>query len=291
MEITLKNRFLTLTIDTLGAQMLSICASNGCEYLWQGDSRYWRDRAPNLFPFIGRLTDNQCKVEGITYPMSIHGFAAKSEFTCNMQTEDSAVFILTANEQTKCQYPFDFAFSVTYTLQKNTVAITYSVSNCGEGIMPFAVGGHPGFRVPLTDGEDFTDYYLEFDRDCRPDRIGFTPHVFLSGVDVPYPVSDRKIPLSHELFDDDAIILKNMARKVTLRSRKSGRGVCVSYPDMPYVGFWHRPKTDAPYVCIEPWSSLPARQDVVEELTCKSDLVHLDAGKTYKTTWTIEVII
>lgn len=44
-------------------------------------------------------------------------------------------------------------------------------------------------------------------------------------------------------------------------------------------------------VCIEPWPSLPARQAVVEELTCKSDLIHLPAGKVYETTWTIEVIV
>ena len=81
-----------------------------------------------------------------------------------------------------------------------------------------------------------------------------------------------------------------MAREVTLRSKVSGRGVCVSYPDMPYLGIWHWPKTDAPYVCIEPWSSLPSRQGVVEEFTCKSDLIQLPAGKEYATTWSITLI-
>ena len=83
------------------------------------------------------------------------------------------------------------------------------------------------------------------------------------------------------------MILKNMAREVTLRSGVSPRGVKVSYPDMPYLGIWHWPKTDAPYVCIEPWTSLPARQDVVEEFTCKSDLIQLAPGKVFDTTWTI----
>ena len=85
------------------------------------------------------------------------------------------------------------------------------------------------------------------------------------------------------------MILKNMGREVTLRSKKSHRGVCVSYPDMPYLGIWHRPKTDAPYVCIEPWSSLPSRQDVVEEFSCKSDLVHLPPRQTYESKWSITV--
>lgn len=289
MERTIQNEKLTLTVDTLGAQMLSIRSADGCEYLWQGDSRYWSDRAPNLFPFIGRLTQGNCTVDGKIYPMGIHGFAAASEFACTEQTGDKMVFTLTANENTRAQYPFDFAFSVTYALEGDTIAVTYSVENRSDRMMPFGVGGHPGFRVPLTDGEDFSDYVLEFDRDCRPDRVGFTPQVFLSGVDAPYPIKNRQIRLTHGLFDEDAIILKNMARQVTLRSEKSGRGVMVSYPDMAYVGFWHRPRTDAPYVCIEPWSSLPSRQDVVEELTCKSDLVHLAPGKTYENTWTITV--
>ena len=157
--------------------------------------------------------------------------------------------------------------------------------------MPFGIGGHPGFRVPLTHGESFEDYFLEFSQSCVPDRVGFTPQVYLSGQDMPYPLKEGRIlPLAHDLFDQDAIILKNMAREVTLRSRVTGRGVRVSYPDMPYLGIWHWPKTDAPYVCIEPWSSLPARQDVVEELSCKSDLIRLAPGKTYETAWSITVL-
>lgn len=289
MEHSISNEHLTLTVDTLGAQMLSIRTTDGCEYLWQGDSQYWRNRAPNLFPFIGRLTNNQCKVNGVSYPMAIHGFASACEFICTEQHAHKLVFTLTANQKTKEQYPFDFSFSVAYALEENTISITYIVENRDGITMPFAVGGHPGFRVPLVCEDAFTDYYLEFDQACNPERVGFTSQVYLNGVDTPYPVADRQIPLCHELFDEDAIILQNMARQVSLRSRKSSRGVCVSYPDMPYVGFWHCPKTDAPYVCIEPWSSLPSRQDVVEELTCKSDLIHLAARKTYENTWTITI--
>ena len=43
-------------------------------------------------------------------------------------------------------------------------------------------------------------------------------------------------------------------------------------------------------MCIEPWSSLPARQDVVEELTCKSDLIQLKPGDTYVSSWFVTVL-
>ena len=58
MYYTLKNDKISLSVDTLGAQMISLKSADGVEYLWQGDPQYWGDQAPNLFPFIGRLTND-----------------------------------------------------------------------------------------------------------------------------------------------------------------------------------------------------------------------------------------
>ena len=287
MLITIQNGTLSLTVDTLGAQMMSI-KRHGTEYLWQGDSKYWSDRAPILFPFIARLTNNSYTLNGKLYPMTIHGFANASEFAVAEQTEDTLVLELAANKKTLAQYPFDFIFRVIFRLEGDTLKTTYHVENRSDSTMPFGIGGHPGFKVPVGENEKFEDYYLEFSQVCHPDRVGFTPQVYLSGHDEAYPLEEgKRISLSHNLFDEDAIILKNMAREVSLRSKASGHAVTVSYPKMPYLGIWHWPHTDAPYVCIEPWSSLPSRQDVVEEFTCKSDLVQLESGKVYDNTWTI----
>lgn len=76
---------------------------------------------------------------------------------------------------------------------------------------------------------------------------------------------------------------------MSLCSEKTGKSVTVAYPQMPYLGIWHMPHTDAPYVCIEPWASLPSRQDVVEELSCKSDLIHLAPGAKYENQWSITI--
>lgn len=290
MQFTLQNDKLRLIVDSLGAEMRSLQTTDGTEYLWQGNPRYWADRAPNLFPFIGRLTNNSYKYLGKTYPMGIHGFAAAKEFTAVIQEQSKLVLELTSDDQTKQSYPFDFSFHVSYELKDAKLEITFGVRNFGSDTMPFGVGGHPGFNVPLLDGEAFEDYELEFSVPCQPDRVGFSPAVYMNGRDEEYPLrEDRFIDLRHDLFDEDAIILKNMAREVILRSKVSNRGVKVMYPDMPYLGIWHWPKTDAPYVCIEPWSSLPSRQDVVEEFSCKSDMIQLAGKKDYTTTWSITV--
>lgn len=290
MLTTIQNEKLSLTVDSLGAQMMALRSSGGVEYLWNGDKRYWGDRAPTLFPFVGRLTDGGYTLHGKRYPMGIHGFAAASEFAVAEQGESHVVYRLTDNEETRKQYPFAFTFSIRYALTGSTVEITYTVENRSPEVMPFGLGGHPGFRVPLAEGMEFDDYFLTFSERCRPDRVGHTPQVYLSGVDTAYPLEDgRVLRLKHDLFDDDAIVLKNMAKEVTLGSDKTGRKVTVSYPQMNYLGLWHWPKTDAPYLCIEPWTSLPSRQDIVEEFTCKSDLIHLLPGKTYRNTWTITI--
>ena len=53
---------------------------------------------------------------------------------------------------------------------------------------------------------------------------------------------------------------------------------------MPFVGFWHAVKTDAPYVCIEPWENLPSVDGKVEKLTDKRNIGSLGAGETYNST-------
>ena len=222
--------------------------------------------------------------------MTIHGFANASEFAVAKKSADTLVLELRSSEKTRVYYPIDFVFQVIFRLENDALHTTYHVENKSDVTMPFGIGGHPGFKVPVDENERFEDYYLEFSLECQPDRVGFTPAVYLSGHDEAYPLeADKRIDLRHDLFDEDAIILKNMAREVTLRSKASSHSVTVSYPKMPYLGIWHWPHTDAPYVCIEPWSSLPSRQDVVEEFTCKSDLVQLEPGCVYDNTWTITI--
>ncbi len=287
--IHLQNDFLSFCVSEHGAEMQSL-SCRGVEYLWDGDPKYWTDRAPTMFPYVARLTNDSYLLDGKPYSMSIHGFALSSEFSVAAQTENSVTLLLTDSEETRRQYPFLFAFSVRYALEKNTLSVTYRVENRSQRTMPFGLGGHPGFRVPFAEGTEYSDYFLKFSVPCRPDRVGFTPEVFLSGTDTPFPLENGDtLRLRHELFDEDAIILKNMAKSVTLCCAKAPGALTVSYPQMGYLGLWHVPKTDAPYLCIEPWVTLPSRQGIVEELTCKSDLIHLASGGVYENTWTITI--
>lgn len=291
MDALIANECLCVRISALGAEMQSIRDRDGTEFLWGGNPAYWQGRAPTLFPYIARLTEQTYTLNSRPYRMGIHGFAAQSRFMLESQTEDTAVFLLCDNAKTRAMYPFRFAFRVSYSLEGERMSVGYTVCNTGEEPMYFGVGGHPGFALPFEAGLAFEDYFLEFDEAAAPVRIGFSEACFVTGDDAAFPLDGgTRLRLAHRLFDRDAIVLKNAAKGVTLKSARGAKAIRVQYPDMRYIGFWHAPRTDAPYVCIEPWTSLPSRQGVVEELTRQKDLVMLPRGETYRNVWVIERI-
>ena len=287
MNYTLCNECLTVEISDEGAQLLSI-RGNGTEYLWQGDPAYWQERSPVLFPFVGRFTDGKYTYDGVEYEMTLHGFAKRMTFAAETASDTQVTFTLSDTPETLKNYPRRFLFQISYTLKKNTLGVLYRVENRDEKMMHFGLGGHPGFNVPLEEGLSFEDYAITFAHPCRPDRVLFSPAYQLDYARPLYPLKDgTKIPLHHDLFDDDAIVLENMADTISIRSDKGIRSVTVHIPQMPYVGFWHKIRTDAPYVCIEPWVTLPSRDGVVEEFADRYDLIRLAPGGVYENRWEI----
>ena len=290
MLYTIQNSQMRVTIDSLGAQLMSITAADGTEYLWGGDEAYWRNRAPNLFPYVGRLTEGRCTYGGKSYEMTRHGFANRTQFSALESGADHVTLHMEDSGETRAVYPFAFAFDLVYALSGSTLSVTYRVTNRDGKEMYFGLGAHPGFRVPLEPGKAFTDYRLTFAQPCQPWQVLMSDDYLISGQEAPYPLEGgRSMPLRHDLFDHDAIILKNMDRTVTLSAGEGSRGVTVSYPRMRYLGVWHKPESDAPYVCLEPWLSLPSRHGVVEDLSQQNDLMALCPGETYENRWTVTI--
>ena len=290
MEHTIFSEGLTVTVSELGAELRSIVGCDGTEYLWQGNGKYWSDRAPNIFPYVARLTKGKYIIDGKTYSMEPHGFACKEGFSLVGKKENELIFELSDNENTYTAYPRHFLLRITYRVKASKLTVIYSVSNLDNRVMYYGIGGHPGFNLPLKPGIDFEDYYLEFDGECSPKRVGFTRYCYLNGEKMPYELYEgKKIKLSHGIFSDDAIVLTDIRGKVTLKTDKDGRGITVSFPKMNYLGIWQRPNTDAPYICIEPWSSLPSTQDVISVFEEQEDLMRLEGGMSEEYPIEIEV--
>lgn len=287
MDYRISNEFLTVTVSSLGGELMSVTSPDGTEFIWQGDPTFWKKRAPHLFPVVGRLTQGRCTLEGEVCQMDTHGFFRWRPMALQSQGPGRLTLSMDWDRETYEQYPRHWHGELEYALEGKTLSITFRVENQGQRPMWFAYGGHPGFQVPLEKELAFEDYRLRFQENCRPVCVGMTDACFVGGEDSPLPLEGSELPLRHALFDRDALVLRGAGREVTLYSPKGTHQVTVSFPRMSYLGLWHAPNTQAPYLCIEPWTALPSRQDVVEELSRREDFLRLAAGETYENTWSI----
>ena len=253
MAQTLQNEYLRVSIREQGAELTSLFNyRTQTEHLWQANPDVWPWHAPNLFPVVGNQTNNQLLVEGQTYPINRHGFARNSLFVCTETSPESATFELRDSAQTRLQYPYAFIFEISYQLHGPAVTVTYRVKNPASQVLYMSVGAHPAFNVPFHAGEVYTDYYLEFDHDDTLETNLLGADGLLSGQKDRLSLTNRQLPLTPDLFKNDALILLSLAsRQVTLGSRKNSHSVCLNFGPFPFLGLWAKP--GAPFVCIEPW--------------------------------------
>ena len=160
MRIALKNNDLEVCFKELGGELTSIKDQEGIEYLWQGDAQYWSGQAPVLFPICGSVRNDTTmyRPQGVG-KIPRHGLVRKKNFELVEQTEDRVTFGIEDTEEMYQQYPYHFRLEISYQLLGKKIQVTYRVHHLGEeGVMPFFVGGHPGFNCPLLEDEGFEDY-------------------------------------------------------------------------------------------------------------------------------------
>lgn len=290
MNYTIHNHALTVTVSDHGGELQSIRDQSGREWLWQADPVFWDEKAPNLFPYIGRCTDDTYTFDGTRYSMCLHGFLHYSDLELVLATDNTLSFEYKACPKTREVYPFEFTYQIQYRLSGNKIFVKYTVLNNDSKTMYFGIGGHPGFQMPLDEGLQFTDYSLRFNNTEEPKRVILSPDSHVTDERAAYPlVEGHLLPLRHDLFDHDAVILMKSGDTVTLRSDKGSHSVTVHYPQMPYIGIWHTKCSEAPFICLEPWTALPSRYGVIEDLETHPDLIHLGAHETYVNEWSIEI--
>lgn len=290
MIYTLRNSEMEVQVSSKGGELVSMKDAEQTEYIWIGDARYWKRHAPQLFPCIGRLTNNQYRMDGALHEMGQHGFLRDYELTKVEESETSLHLQLQSDASTRQLYDREWIVDIFYTLCGKTLSVKFQVRNCDTRTMRFGYGIHPGFNVPLNPALRFEDYRLDFHEVSTPKQMELTERYTISGGMHDYALEEgRYLPLQHSLFDHDAIILKDMPHTVTLGSQKDEKKVTVAFPDMPYLGIWHAPETDAPFVCIEPWSSLPSTDGVIDEFETKPDFITVEPEQTYTNNWSISV--
>ncbi|MBK6283868.1 MAG: aldose 1-epimerase family protein [Draconibacterium sp.] len=285
---TIKNKFLQVSVKEIGAELCSIKSVNsGKEYVWQANPEVWSSHAPNLFPVIGCLKDNGFLYNGQEYKCPKHGFVRNNENVKLVdRTENSLTFRLVYSEDSLKIYPFKFEFNIKYLLEENKLNVEHIIVNKGDNPMLFSLGGHPGFNCPVNADESYNDYFLEFQEAETAETWRVQKDGLIGKETVPVFDEPKIINLHAHLFDEDALIFKNLnSKKVSLKSRKSKQVLSMIFNDFPYLGIWAKPKAD--YVCIEPWIGIADSVDTDRNFEAKEGLVLLGSKQSTAAIYTI----
>ena len=268
MHYKLENGALNAMIDTLGAEPVSLLF-HGRERLWQNEDGSWAGHAPVLFPVCGNCA---VTVGSDLYPLSRHGFARRMQFELKSQTESRLSLVLRFNEETLRKYPFEFVFTVTYSLEGDSLLISYEVENPAERPLSFSWGGHVSHALfaPLA------KHILRFPGQERFEALLHDKEGRLTGEKKLYGAG-RALPLSLAGPEGgNTLIFAPNSRAVTLCKGKKPLAK-VEFEGFPYLLLW-RP-AGAAMLCIEPWGNLPDRAGEAIPFSQKTGIQTLAGGE------------
>jgi len=156
-------------------------------------------------------------------------------------------------------YPWDFKFTVLSTLNGASLNKEHITENRSISTIYYALGGHDAYNLCWQDGEQVTDYYVAFEGTDKLCRIVTDEAVMLTEERMDVPLDNGRLPITRELFANDAVMAEGLpVRRASIGCTKSSRRVTMDFADFDYFAVWSPYKDfDVPFVCLEPWSTLP----------------------------------
>ncbi len=281
MSYSIKNEYLTATINPIGAELISL-KSDAKNYIWDIDLNFWNKTSPILFPIVGKLKNESYTFNDKKYSLSRHGFARNFEFEVVQFHESSIVFSLQSNEETKENYPFDFELQIGYFLNEKSLKVTYKVINKNDFQMPFSIGGHPAFSLP----NNFNNYSLEFEKQEILYNYSLENELLTNNFES-IELINKKLFLSYSLFEKDALIFKSILSKKVTIFEKDKPYITVHFNNFPSLGIWT--KIDAPFLCIEPWFGYADNENNNGNISQKEGIILLEKDKEFDCQYTIEI--
>ena len=289
----LENEKFCIAINELGAELNSFKSKkDGTEYIWQGDKNIWKSHAPILFPLIGRLKEMTYTVSGKAYEITRHGFGRDLPWQAKRVSDTCVEFTLTQDESTKKMFPWDFVCMVRYTLEDATLKKEHIVSNRSDTTMYYELGGHDGYTLCWNEGDKITDYSVQFEDTQVLHPILSDENVMLTQNHGEIALEDGRLPITRECFRNDAIIMDDLAtRRASIVCSKNAKRIKMDFSDFAYFAVWSAYKDfDVPFVCLEPWSTLPDGSYLDQAIENKVGIRVLQPGQsetlTYQTTIT-----
>ena len=294
--ISISSNSLTASIDTMGAQLMSLRKGES-EYLWQGDSNWWPRRAPILFPIVGVLKDSKAQSAEGTISLARHGLARLTQFEVVEQSPSSVTLQLKSTEETLKSYPYDFELKLIFSVAGDTLTQSYKVTNPANVVLPFTLGAHPAFNIPIpgVEAASLDQYYLLFTRSWT----SYGPSITDEGLcDYATPqrlvVDSDTLPLSWDLIDrEKTITLEDVPdRRITLAANmeasSEAHGIQMEFDGFDYLGIWSA-APGCPFVALEPWCGIADTVDTDGIFEHKPGIICLDPEQSITKTLSIKV--
>lgn len=283
MKIILSNSELTATINSFGAELISLKNKSNREFIWEGNPDFWGKHSPILFPIVGSLKNDSYCYNTTTYHLPRHGFAREMEFDLIDKTENTAIFSLKQSINTLEKYPFNFELQISYNLTNSALNIGFKVINNNDFSMPFSIGAHPAFAL----ANDFENYQLVFEKSENL-IVSKLENDIISNSTYPLPIENNCLPLNYSLFENDALIFKTIESKSVTLAENNIPFLKVHYKDFPSLGIWT--KSQAPFICIEPWIGYADTIENNGNISDKEGIKILRDKQTFETNYLIEIL-
>ena len=254
---TISNDFLTVTVNSFGAEMFSVKNKNGEDYIWQGGD-WWPDRSPVLFPTCGNVPTRKYYAGGKEYTLPIHGIAMYREFTLIEKSDTRLLFTLNSDDETLASYPYPFEFSVEYIISGSELTVNLIPKNKGETIMPYMVGWHPGF---ILWGEDkINDFRVEFTGEEKAELPWYpiTPGKPIPEFPTTHALENNCYHLNEEeIYANDTMIFSDYPKSFSLKDKSGYARISMKVSDsISYFCIWKEASDQARFVCLEPWTNI-----------------------------------
>jgi aldose 1-epimerase len=275
--------------------------SNGqpVELLWSeagfdfGRGRPTRSGIPILFPFPGRLSGSTLRFGDREVPLvidpkqgcAIHGFVHSRPWRV-LESRPASVtgeFHAAIDDVELLKlWPADFRIRVCYELNAGRLESTLTVDNPGDSPLPFGLGTHGYFRVPLSDNPAGRD-------DCRvyaPVRKSWElQKMFPTGKTLPTEGAKKLaagIPYGQTQLDDVFTDLESQRGKIVCHvdDPTNRRRMVLEFDD----SFRECVVFDPPHreaICLEPYSCAPDAYKLTER-GIDSGLRILEPGESFQ---------
>lgn len=284
MTTTISNNYITAKINSKGAELFSLISNEtNKEFIWEGNPEFWGKHSPILFPIVGTLKNNSFQVNDTKYQLSRHGFARDITFELIDKKENSATFSIQSSTETLKVYPFEFELQIHYLLEEKKLNVAYKVINKTDSPLPFSIGAHPAFAL----NGNFEDYELEFEKE-EPLIYSLLENDLISNNTKRVEQQDNLVLLNYPLFQNDALIFKNLQSKSLTILKNKTPLLKVDFKGFPHLGIWT--KINAPFLCIEPWYGYSDTNTATGNLFEKEGIQIIEANEDFNSRFSIEII-